>query len=499
MSRTRARERGLDPLSDMKYDGVFLAGFGNDRIASGCHDDIWARVLVLEGPSTKVALVSVDFVGMITHGLYSGFAHARELVDPQLGLDQVIFSSTHSHEGPDTLGLWGPTRVDRRQVPALHDFVDRQVARAITEAVGPAALHPVGGARAMTARRGRVVCGASGPHPLPAALRLRRGPPRARLLTTRRRSVATLLNWSTHPESLEDQNELVSSDFIHFIRDEVEREGRRHRRVLQRDLGAAEIVGDTCVGGAARAEPGRHERVRLARGHRLRADRADRQSVGDAIVQAPAGGGPLVVADSALALRLLRRRYPPSCSAGSNIGVLDLDLAVFDPANCPPGPGFLRSRPSNTCSPGVRHRRRWSQVITAPGELFPELFYGVETHHRTDCPVANTGRPYEPSIRDAMRAPYRFLLGLSPDQFGYIVPGYDFYEPPFIFEEADDPCQGQQFDPEIPRRTVPSHYHESLSLGADMAAATTCHALRLLEREEEIAANAACQAIFATP
>ena len=49
---------------------------------------------------------------------------------------------------------------------------------------------------------------------------------------------------------------------------------------------------------------------------------------------------------------------------------------------------------------------------------------------------------------------------------------------------------------EIPRRTVPSHYHESLSVGLDIAATSTCHALRLLGREDEAAANAACQRVL---
>src|SRR5262245_46823293 len=31
----------IDPGSARKYDGIFLAGFGSDRIAKGCHDDIW--------------------------------------------------------------------------------------------------------------------------------------------------------------------------------------------------------------------------------------------------------------------------------------------------------------------------------------------------------------------------------------------------------------------------------------------------------------------------
>ena len=64
---------------------------------------------------------------------------------------------------------------------------------------------------------------------------------------------------------------------------------------------------------------------------------------------------------------------------------------------------------------------------------------------------------------------------------------------------ADDPCQGQNFDPQVPRRMVPSHYHEGLSLGADMAAPATCYAVRLLGEEDTVQANAACQRLLGTP
>src|SRR5688572_11616335 len=45
----------LDPSSKGKYDGIFLAGFGDNRIATGVADDYWARALVLESGATKIA------------------------------------------------------------------------------------------------------------------------------------------------------------------------------------------------------------------------------------------------------------------------------------------------------------------------------------------------------------------------------------------------------------------------------------------------------------
>src|ERR1051325_1408294 len=98
-----------------------------------------------------------------------------------------------------------------------------------------------------------------------------------------------------------------------------------------------------------------------------------------------------------------------------------------------------------------------------------------------------------------MPAPYRLFIGLSPDELGYIVPGYDFFAPPGAFEEASDPCEHQQYDPNVPRRTVPAHYHETLSVGLDIAATTTCYALQLLGHEADVEANPACRRALHLP
>jgi len=72
----------LDPSSKGKYDGVFLAGFGNNRLATGKHDDLWARALVLESGSTKIAIVSIDFIGYYSKANYYGLGEINRLVIP---------------------------------------------------------------------------------------------------------------------------------------------------------------------------------------------------------------------------------------------------------------------------------------------------------------------------------------------------------------------------------------------------------------------------------
>src|SRR5438105_11268716 len=62
----------LDPSSKGKYDGIYLAGFGNKRLATAKHDDYWARTLVLEDGPTRIAVVAVDFIGYYSAGSFYG-------------------------------------------------------------------------------------------------------------------------------------------------------------------------------------------------------------------------------------------------------------------------------------------------------------------------------------------------------------------------------------------------------------------------------------------
>src|SRR5215207_1006968 len=81
---------------------VYIAGYGHNRLATKVHDPILARAVVLSDGTKKIALVSVDVVGL--------FLPVVEQMRGQLkGFDYVLVSSTHNHEGPDTLGLWGKT------------------------------------------------------------------------------------------------------------------------------------------------------------------------------------------------------------------------------------------------------------------------------------------------------------------------------------------------------------------------------------------------------
>src|SRR6185369_12876096 len=93
----------LDASSKGKYDGIYLAGFGNHRLATGKHDDLWARAIVLEQGATKIAIVAVDLIGYYGKANYYGLGEIQKLIDPRAGVTDILITSTHNHEAPDTI------------------------------------------------------------------------------------------------------------------------------------------------------------------------------------------------------------------------------------------------------------------------------------------------------------------------------------------------------------------------------------------------------------
>src|SRR5262249_31645719 len=176
---------------------VYLAGFDRDRKATRVHDPLLARAVVLSHGGRKVALVSVDLVGL--------FHEPVERVRKQLpGFTYVRVSSTHNHEGPDTLGLWSPfkTGIDQDYLKQVEDGI----VRAVRQAEG--ALRPAA-ARLGTARAPELLHDGREPyikHDELVAIRFHE--------PGGEKSLGVLVQWNCHPETLASKNTEVSADFV---------------------------------------------------------------------------------------------------------------------------------------------------------------------------------------------------------------------------------------------------------------------------------------------
>jgi hypothetical protein len=475
----------LDPSSKDKYDGIYLAGFGDKRLATAKHDDYEARTLVLDYGQTRIAVVAIDFIGYYSDAGYYGISQIQKLLDPKLGIQEILVASTHNHEGPDTIGAWGNGFMKDGKYPKYLRFVDRQIARSITLAA--ANLQPA-----------KVKLGVTDPQQSPSIAgmqtRTTGRPPKffdeeLRVMqftglsgNSKNRVIATLINWNTHPESMEDKNTVMTSDFPHAVRETIEKKYGGTAIYINGAIGAAEIIGDT--------NNKNHDRIRFdGRDYPLN-EKNNRpaftfertEAIGRDVARAASEAiergkwsktNHLEVRKADLKLPMDNQGY-----------LLLLKLGVLDTSKLPEDGSMPQIRTTiYAISLGE------AQIVTTPGELFPELFYGVAKHRRTDCPQADTGAPAEPSIRDAMTRKYRFMFGLCPDEMGYIVPRYDWRREPVDLSnpqirQSVDPCRAQG---------VPNHYHETNSASSQLAPASTCVTVALLTGK--VPTDAACKGV----
>lgn len=462
----------IDPGSKGKYDGIYLAGFGNNRPATGKHDDLWARALILESNETRIAIVAIDVIGYYSKANFYGLGEIRKLVDPKLGVSEILIASTHNHEGPDTIGAWGPNPLSDGKYPKYLRFVDRQIAKAINNAAASTV-------RAVM-RLGRTDPQAS---PSIAGMQTRthgRPPdffdPEMRVMqfwdgsgTRLDRVIATLINWNTHPESMESGNTIITSDFPNAVREAVEKKYGGTAIYISGDIGAVEIIGDSNIKPTDRVNFDGKDYPMKPNNKRPDYTFERTEAIGRDVAKA--------------AFAALDR------AEWSGAFGIDMKKATLRAPMDNAGYAFLASKGVLDTMPAPREGEQIelestvyaitigdAQIITTPGELFPEVFYGVEKNRRRDCAGADTKRPAEPSVRDRMTKKYKFVFGLCPDEFGYIVPGYDFLapspDPVRGLRQAQDPCK---------KAGSPDHYHETNSASSQLAPRWACVAAALLD------------------
>ena len=96
------------------------------------------RFLEGEGPKVDPATRASELANVPMDRILSKLSPVGETVErvrAQLpGFTYVLLSSTHNHEGPDTLGLWGPSPFASGVDPEYVRHVEGQIVRAVRQA-----------------------------------------------------------------------------------------------------------------------------------------------------------------------------------------------------------------------------------------------------------------------------------------------------------------------------------------------------------------------------
>jgi hypothetical protein len=408
---------------------VYLAGFGHNRKATGIRDPLKARAVVLKHQGKKIAVVSVDLVGFFR-------AHVREVRDKLPGFSYVLVSSTHNHEGPDTLGLWGPNpftsgidaeyinRVERQIVQAVHD-ADKS-AHSATAHLGtvraPELLHD---GREPYVKHDELVA--------------------IRFIDAKGTPVGIVVQWNCHPETLGSKNTDVSTDFV----------GPAVRFLTERYRCPVVYLTGT-VGGLMTSL---HVRIEDEFGRQLPEEStAKTERYGDLVGQVaeealkqsrPVKLTPFEVRSREVFLPMTNKYY----QLGRQLGVLKRQAYLWTGDADKAEPADAKEAKKPLC---LRTEVAWLRlgdldVAAIPGEIYPELVLS-RVQDPVDPAADFPDAPIEPGIYRQLRGPYRMLIGLANDEIGYIIPKRQWDEkPPF--------CYGRK----------QSQYGEVNSLGPDTA------------------------------
>ena len=196
---------------------VFLAGFGNNRRAETIHDDLYVRALTMQTDQTTLVLVALDLIGFFHPDVQDVIRRVQISELFKNSEVSIVIASTHTHHGPDTMGLWGPddkTRgVDEEYLSGIKNKIVDVILASSSDlkpaSVKWASVHAAGLAK-----------NARNPEIVDDELTLMQF---TDVIVTSKVTV-TLMNFPCHPEVLWEHNPNITSDYVGYLRDEVEKQ-----------------------------------------------------------------------------------------------------------------------------------------------------------------------------------------------------------------------------------------------------------------------------------
>ncbi len=429
-------ETDVTPALDKKP--VYMAGFGHGRAAKKVHDPIMVRAVVLADGDTKIAMVAVDVVGL--------FLQSVERVRENLpGFKYVLVSATHNHEGPDTLGLWGPNPLRTGLDP---EYLKRVEAGCVAAVKAADKARKAATAKIGTATDASLIHDNRLPvvkHDELVAIRFEE--PRTG------KAIGVLVQWNCHPEVLDSKNNEITADFPYYT--------VKHLRESQ---GCPVAYFTGTVGG-------------LMTTLKLPVKDADGKELADGTFEKSERYGTLVgqLAEKALkdagAVTLTPFDIRPQAilvpvennlyRLGWQLGTLDRQMYVWDGK---PVPKEFTATKDLSKTIAVKSEVGYLklgdlEVAVIPGEIYPELVLG-KVQDPVDPGADFQDAAVEPAVYAQLKGKHRMLIGLGNDELGYFIPKRQWdAKPPY--------CYGLK----------KSQYGEENSVGPD-AASVICGVFR---------------------
>jgi hypothetical protein len=193
---------------------VYMAGFAQNRQATSIHDDLYVRALALRTRERTIVLCALDLIGFFRPDVQDVIqrvcGHFTELTRPE-----ILIASLHPHDGPDSMGLWGPDdRTSGVDPLYLAELKDKTVATIL--AALAAAIKESPSMKSVCLRVPGLAKNARNPEILDDELTA------LQFLDGNGAPLVNLFDFPCHPEVLWEHNTQVSADYVGYLRQAVE-------------------------------------------------------------------------------------------------------------------------------------------------------------------------------------------------------------------------------------------------------------------------------------
>lgn len=400
------------------FDPVWLAGFHNKRPANGIHDELWARTVVFDDDVSRISLTVVDAIGLF----HDDIIEIKQSIDPAYNITYSIISSTHSHEAPDLLGLWGPEFLKSGVNQDYLSFVKKQIIQSIEKATSD--LQPVK-LRMSQDLNGlsHLVTDTRNPFIMDDGLRIIQF-----VNSISGKTIGSLIAWANHPETLWSNNLLITSDFPHYVREGIEEGIYSGDSLIIKGIGGIAIYVNGSIGGLMTTHPGLAVQnpwsgqtytdpgfdKASAQGYQIAYQALQTMSLPSDSLEF----GNIEISARTLELPLENNVF----RIGAALGILKRGFSKWNHVKTEIA--YVTLGPAS--------------FLTYPGEVYPELINGnIDSPQGQDF---TTGPVEIPVARNMMKGNFKFIVGLGNDEIGYIIPKSQWDEKePFTYGNEEPP------------------------------------------------------------
>lgn len=418
LNKNGKKDKG-EPYNDLnkngKFDAIYLAGFHQNRPASGVNDDIYAIATVLKEGSKKIAFVTLDTIGFMIDEVED----VRSMIKDRLEIEHVVIHSLHNHETPDTQGLWGEG-LTKSGISQPHlKFIKKQITEAVIEAnsrLQEANLHwdSINGHDDKFG-----VVDTRVPNVIERGVRS--------LIFTSKNNKTVLGSWvhfSNHVETVWSQNTLITADWPGFA-----------RTYMETSLGGVSSVFIGNIGGLATTLPDTPvydvKTEKFITGATFEKTIAQGQTLASVVISSWNDGNfkksdsnDIFIKKHQFDLRVDNKLF----LLANKLGVIRRNMKGFG----------VKTTKSEVNHIGIGP----IEILTIPGELYPEIALGgIENLPGSDFDI----EPEEvPPLYELMNGKLNLIFNLANDSVGYIIPFTEWDEKKPYLNNDSDSTYGEQ-------------------------------------------------------